>query len=143
MPTFSIRTALLCSSAERGNKGLIRIEGNVWATERVSGMLGRFDSKTPTYTRIAPPQGKSSERSLSSMAVDSQDHVWFTDNGPNGLPIEYSPKDRKFAVYPNPVPPNLGPAVVQCRFLDGNIWGTGLQESSATQFGGLHIPTPG
>ena len=113
-------------------------QGIVWATERVSGMLGRFDSKTLTYTRIAPPQGKSSERSLSSVAVDSQDHVWFTDNGPNGLLIEYDPKDRKFATYPIPVPPNLGPAVVQLRFLDGNIWGTGLQ---ASQIVSMNIDT--
>ena len=103
--------------------------GIVWVTERVSGMLGRFDSKTLAYTRIAPPPGKSSERSLSSVTVDSEDHVWFTDNGPSGLLIEYDPKQNNFVTYPIPVPPHLGPALVQLRFLDGNVWGTGLQAS--------------
>ncbi len=102
-------------------------QGIAWVSEekRGAGMLGRFDPKTLTYTRIAVPPGKV-PRGLGAIAVDSQDHVWLADNNPNFQLFEYNPKAQQFTAYDMPVgPAGTGADINTIRFLDGNVWGTG------------------
>jgi len=90
-------------------------------------MLGRFDGKTLEYSRIAPPPGRTPKRFINAVQVDRHDNVWFTDNDPNGLLIQYNPATKEFATYDIPVPPGLKPNMNTIRFdADGNVWGTGI-----------------
>lgn len=103
--------------------------GIAWFSETNGGVLGRFDPTSLTYTRIVPPPGKFPERFINAVRVDPQDHVWFTDNDPNGLLLQYNPKGNEFQTYDIPFPPGLHPRINTLRFLDGNVWGTGISQS--------------
>lgn len=104
-------------------------QGVAWFSETNGAVLGRFDPKSLAYTRITPPPGKFPERFMNAVRVDPQGHVWFTDNDPNGLLFQYNPKSQEFHTYDIPVPPGLKPNINTLRFLDGNVWGTGITSS--------------
>ncbi len=102
-------------------------QGNAWFTERVSEMIGRFDAKSLTYTRIAPPPAKSPS-GLTALSIDPQDNVWFTDNSVNGLLYRYNPTTREFTKYDiPPTDPILTRNINMLRFHpEGSVWGTGI-----------------
>ncbi len=102
-------------------------QGIAWVSEKDTGMIGRYDPKSMTYSRFAVPPGKAVER-LNAIVVDSQDHIWLADDGPNGRILQFDPKDQKFKIYPMPeyrfmVPPEEGWARVETlRVSNGNVW---------------------
>ena len=105
--------------------------GIVWLGEGGTGMLGRFDPSSLTYTRIAAPPGKTSKPQLTSVAIDAEDQVWIADDGPNGRILKYSPKSAGFDSYSIPeyrwpVPDVGGARIATLRYFNGNIWGTRL-----------------
>ena len=107
-------------------------QGIAWVTERSTGMIGRFDPNSLTYTRIALPSGKSAKVQTDAVEVDSRDLIWFADDGPNGRIVQYNPKGGEFKSYLMPeyrflVPPDIGWARIQrLRFSEGNVWALGL-----------------
>jgi virginiamycin B lyase len=106
-------------------------QGAAWVSERNTGMLGRFDPTSNTYTRIAVPPGKTPKFQLNSIAVDPQDQVWFVDDGPNARIVQFNPKSKQFDTFPIPeyrwAVPEIGPArIATLRFLNGAVWGTRL-----------------
>ncbi|HYR83920.1 MAG TPA: carboxypeptidase regulatory-like domain-containing protein [Terriglobia bacterium] len=110
-------------------------QGIAWVSERGTGMIGRFDPNSLTYTRIAPPGGKSGKVQTDAVEVDSRGLIWFADDGPNGRMLQYNPKGGEFNSYLLPeyrflVPPDIGWARIQrLRFSDGNVWALGLTSS--------------
>jgi len=105
-------------------------QGIAWVGERDAGMLGKFDPKSLTYTRIAPPAGRNPKIQVNAVAVDPQDHVWFADDGPNARILEYSPKSGVFNSYAIPefrwpVPDAGWARIATLRFLGGMVWGSG------------------
>jgi virginiamycin B lyase len=106
-------------------------DGIAWVSETNSGMLGRFDPNSLSYTRISPSYAKNLKLQLNSIAVDPQGDVWFVDEGPNACMVRYKPRSREFISYPLPqyqysIPHGSTPAhLVSLRFLDGNVWATG------------------
>jgi virginiamycin B lyase len=106
-------------------------QGIVWLGEGSTGMLGRFDPNSLTYTRIASPPGKSSKPQLTSIAVDAQDQVWIADDGPNARILKYSANKPGFNSYSIPEyrwpVPDIGAArIATLRFFGGSVWGTRL-----------------
>jgi virginiamycin B lyase len=105
-------------------------QGIAWVSETNTGMLGRYDPNSLSYTRIAVPPGKTPKLQLNAVAVDPQDQVWFVDDGPNARIIQYNPKTRGFSAYPMPEfpwpVPDIGWArTATLRFQNGNVWATG------------------
>ena len=102
----------------------------VWVTESNTGMLGRFDPNSLSYTRIAVPRIKDAEVHLRSVAVDPQDQVWFVDDSTQGRIIRYDPQTLEFKSYPIPAyksaTPTDWPRIGALRFLDGNVWAAGM-----------------
>ncbi len=93
-------------------------------------MLGRFDPKSLSYTRIALPPGKDPKVQVNAVAVDPQDQVWFVDDGPNGRILQYHPQSQTFDSYAIPefrwpVSDGGWARIVTLRFLDGMVWGAG------------------
>jgi len=107
-------------------------EGNAWVTESNTGMLGRFDPNSMTYSRIRVPPGKNGKLQLNAVAVDPSGQIWFVDDGPNARMLKYSAKTKEFdsysiPQYKYPIPPDFTPArLMTLRFLNGDVWGTGL-----------------
>jgi virginiamycin B lyase len=106
-------------------------QGVVWVSERNTGMIGRFDANSLTYTRIASPPAKNPKFQLNSIAVDPRGQVWYVDDGPNARMLQYNPKSREFNSYPIPdyrwPVSEIGWArIATLRFLDNNVWGTGI-----------------
>jgi virginiamycin B lyase len=106
-------------------------QGIVWFGEGSTGMLGRFDPNSLTYTGIAPPPGKSSKPQLTSVAIDTEDQIWIADDGPNARILKYSAKKRGFDSYPIPeyrwpVPDIGGARIATLLFFNGSVWGTRL-----------------
>jgi virginiamycin B lyase len=106
-------------------------QGIAWISERDTGMLGRFDPTTATYTRIAISPDKNSKFQLNSVAVDPQGQVWLVDDGPNARILQYKTKTGGFDIFPIPeyrwpVPDVGGSRIATLRFSGGNIWGTRL-----------------
>ena len=104
--------------------------GIAWVSERDAGMLGRFDPKSLSYTRIAPPPGKNPKMQLNAVAVDPRDQVWFVDDGPNARILQYNPQTRAFNAYPIPefrwpVSDEGWARITALRFLDGYVWAAG------------------
>ena len=105
-------------------------QGIAWVSER-TGHIGRYDPNSLTYTRFASPSGKFPSR-LNAVAVDPQGHVWAMDNGFNTRMVHFNPNSREFNTYdiPPPPPPSSGRSGINTiRFLDGNVWGTGITSS--------------
>jgi streptogramin lyase len=105
--------------------------GIVWVTERTTGMLGRFDPNSLTYTRTPSPAGKGNEFRLDAVAVDPQDGIWFVDDGPNARILQFDPKTREFNTYAMPeyrfpVPDEGWARIGFLRFLNGSVWATGI-----------------
>ena len=102
-------------------------EGIAWVSER-TGHVGRYDPKALAYTRYAAPKGEHPFR-LNAVAVDPQGHVWTMDNGLNTRMVHFNPRSREFNTYPIPPlpPPSSGTSGINTiRFLDGNVWGSGI-----------------
>ena len=110
-------------------------KGVAWVSERVNGILGRFDPDSLTYTRIAVPPGDSGRFYLSAIAVDAEDRVWMIDAA-NARLVRYDPKAQAFGFFSIPEPDKgCGYCVRRPpheRFLfnairfhpDGSVWGT-------------------
>jgi virginiamycin B lyase len=106
-------------------------QGIAWVSERNTGMLGRFDPASMTYTRTASPPGKTAKFQLDSVAVDPQGQVWFVDDGPNARMLQFNPQSKAFNTYPIPeyhfpVPDQGWARVATLRFLNGDVWATGV-----------------
>jgi virginiamycin B lyase len=106
-------------------------QGIAWVSERNTGMLGRFDPDTLTYTRTALSPAKESKARIDAVAVDPRGQVWLVDDGPNARIVQYNPKSREFTSYPIPqypfLVPDIGPArIATLRFSDGAVWATRL-----------------
>jgi len=106
-------------------------QGIAWVTERKTGMVGRLDPGSLTYTRTASPAGISAEFRLDAVAVDPQDQVWFVDDGPNARILRFNPKSREFSTYTMPeyrfpVPDEGWASIGSLRFLNGGVWATGV-----------------
>ena len=110
-------------------------QGIAWVSEKNTGMFGRFDPNSLTYTRIAAPHGKNAKVQTNAITVDQQDQVWFADDGPNGRIIHYDPKTGKFDRYLMPeyhfqTPPDDGWArIQQLRVSNGTVWALGYTSS--------------
>lgn len=105
--------------------------GIAWVGEGYAGMLGRFDPKSFTYTRIALPPGKGAKSQPTAVAVDVQDEIWVADDGPNARILKYIPNSGGFDSYPIPEyrwpVPDVGPARISTlRVFNGNVWGSRL-----------------
>jgi streptogramin lyase len=109
--------------------------GIAWVSEKHTGMVGQFDPRTLTYTRLSIPAGKNPELRVDAIQVDTQDQVWFADDGPNGRIIQYNPTSRQFNTYQMPgyrfdVPPNQGWARIETlRVANGNVWAVGTSSN--------------
>ena len=106
-------------------------QGIAWVSESNTGMIGRFDPGSLSYTRIAVPPGKNPQLQLNAIAVDAKDRVWLADDGPNGRLLQYDPKTREFNSYPIPeyrwpVPDSGWARIATLRFSNGTVWGTRL-----------------
>jgi streptogramin lyase len=106
-------------------------QGIAWVSERNTGMLGRFDPESLSYTRTASPAGKDPKFQLNAVAVDPQDQVWFVDDGPNARILQFNPKSKEFSSYPIPeyrwaVPDAGRSRIAALRFSNGNVWGSRL-----------------
>ena len=126
---IAMEYSLPSGSAPRGIA--VDSQGNAWVTERNSGMFGRFDPSSLTYTRIAPPPGKDAKLRLDAVAVDPDDRVWFVDDGPNARVLQFDPKTRGFKSYPipefdYPVPDTGWARIATLRFSDGKVWASGM-----------------
>ena len=122
---FSVPAGSMPSSVAVDSKGI------AWVTERTTGMLGRFDPNSLTYTRTASPAGRSSEFRLDALAVDPQDRIWFADDGPNARILQFNPGTKEFATYTLPpyqfaVPDEGWARIGAIRFLNGHVWATGI-----------------
>ena len=105
-------------------------KGNAWVTERNTGMLGRFDPATSSYTRVQVPAGKAKFQ-LDSVAVDSKGQVWFADDGPNARMMRFDPDKKAFDSYALPeyhfpVPDEGWARIGKIQFLNGSVWATGV-----------------
>ena len=104
--------------------------GNGWVSERGNNLasISKFDPRTLTYTRIAPPPGRVQPRP-SGITVDPRDMVWVVDNSPNNRMIAYDTRNREFSTFAIPAPPRQRPAMNTVRFADGVVWGSGIASS--------------
>ena len=99
-------------------------KGICWVGETTTGLLGRYDPQTETYTRIPIPGEKPWPQPI---AVDSKDRVWFADgHGPvQSRLVRFDPKTGTFTSYPYPKTYELKNYSLQMiRFHpDGSVWG--------------------
>lgn len=108
---------------------VVDAQGTVWVSEKKSGILGRLDPKTLSYTRVYTPPVKVNKAAFSTVAVDPKGHVWFTSNVvPNAQWFEYDPKSGKVIhTYDVPVPTTPGGDIFYNTLVfhpDGDIWAT-------------------
>ena len=71
-------------------------DGNGWVSLRKTGMLGRMDPRTLTYTEIAPPPGESKTVKLNAIWGGADNKLWFIDYGPNRRWLAYDTKTKEF-----------------------------------------------
>ena len=99
-------------------------KGICWLGESQTGILGRYDPATATYTRIRLPDENTWPEPV---AVDAKDRVWIGDGhgAVNSRLIEYDPATKTFTTYPIPKKYNLANYDLQMiRFQpDGTVWG--------------------
>jgi len=119
-------------------------QGIVWVSEWFKGgMLGRFDLKSLTYSRIAlPPDAnkvapweriyavqRPPRTAVGAIAVDPRDQVWFAVNGsPTAQWFRYNSKSKEFKAYAVPIPPTPGGDLEyhELHFHpDGSVWAPG------------------
>ena len=74
-------------------------EGNGWVSMRKTGMLGRLDPRTLTYTEVAPPPGESETVKLNAIWAGANNKLWFIDYGPNRRFLSYDTKFKEFSSY--------------------------------------------
>ncbi|PYS13706.1 MAG: hypothetical protein DMG15_10330 [Acidobacteria bacterium] len=77
-------------------------QGNGWLTQRVGGRLGRFDTKTFTYTEFDPPAGATKKVRLNGIVRGPDNKLWFIDGGPNRRFLDYDIASETFNVFPLP-----------------------------------------
>src|SRR5262245_28494435 len=105
--------------------------GIAWVTERTTGMLGRLDPNSLTYTRTPSPAGKGNEFRLDAVAIDPQDRIWFVDDSASARFLQFDPKSKEFSTYAMPeyrfpVPDDGWARIGSLRFLNGSVWATGI-----------------
>src|SRR3989449_4839412 len=76
--------------------------GNGWLTQRTGGRLGRFDTKTFTYTELEPPAGATQKVRLNGIVRGPDNKLWFVDGGPNRRWLNYDLASETFNVFPVP-----------------------------------------
>ena len=77
-------------------------QGNGWLTQRTGGRLGRFDTKTFTYTELEPPAGATQKVRLNGIVRGPDNKLWFVDGGPNRRWLNYDLASETFNVFPVP-----------------------------------------
>ena len=77
-------------------------QGNGWVTQRTGGRLGRFDTKTFTYTEFDPPAGATKKVRLNGIVRGLDNKLWFVDGGPNRRFLYYDTVSETFNVFPLP-----------------------------------------
>jgi virginiamycin B lyase len=77
-------------------------QGNGWVTQRTGGRLGRFDSKTFTYTEFDPPPAPSKKVRLNGIVRGPDNKLWFLDGGPNRRWLNYDLITETFNSFPLP-----------------------------------------
>ena len=77
-------------------------QGNGWITQRTGGRLGRFDTKTFTYTEFDPPAGATKKVRLNGIVRGIDNKLWFVDGGPNRRFLYYDTVSETFNVFPLP-----------------------------------------
>jgi virginiamycin B lyase len=77
-------------------------QGNGWFTQRTGGRLGRFDTKTFTYTEFDPPAGATKKVRLNGIVRGPDNKLWFVDGGPNRRFLNYDTASETFNVFPVP-----------------------------------------
>jgi len=77
-------------------------QGNGWVTQRTGGRLGRFDTKTFTYTEFDPPAGATKKVRLNGIVRGIDNKLWFVDGGPNRRFLYYDTVSETFNVFPLP-----------------------------------------
>ena len=77
-------------------------QGNGWVTQRTGGRLGRFDTKTFTYTEFDPPAGATRKVRLNGIVRGLDNKLWFVDGGPNRRFLYYDTVSETFNVFPLP-----------------------------------------
>jgi virginiamycin B lyase len=105
--------------------------GIAWVTERTTGVLGRFDPNSLTYTRTASPAVKGNEFRLDAVAIDPQDRIWFVDDSASARVLQFDPRTKEFSAYAMPayrfpVPDEGWARIGALRFLNGSVWATGV-----------------
>ena len=124
----SIVTEYFLPAGVRPHDMTVDSKGICWVAESTSGILGRYDPQTATYTRIRLPGEKPWPEPI---AVDPKDHLWMADShgATNRRFIEYDPETGTFTTYPIPKPRlgfghgifNYG--IITIRFHpDGTVW---------------------
>jgi len=64
--------------------------------------LGRFDTKTFTYTEFDPPAGATKKVRLNGIVRGLDNKLWFVDGGPNRRFLYYDTVSETFNVFPLP-----------------------------------------
>jgi virginiamycin B lyase len=77
-------------------------QGNGWLTQRTGGRLGRFDTKTFSYTELDPPAGATKKVRLNGIVRGPDNKLWFVDGGPNRRWLNYDIASETFDVFPVP-----------------------------------------
>jgi virginiamycin B lyase len=102
-------------------------EGIIWVSEKISGILGRFDPETLSYSRIHIPPVNVTEEFFGGVAVDPEGKVWFSSNVvPNAQWFQYDPgNDEIINTYDVPLPTRPGGDIYFNSFAfpeNGSIW---------------------
>ena len=109
--------------------------GIAWVSESRPGVLGRFDPRTLTYTRVPIPGTKQNTlpRSVSAahaLEVDPQGRLWVSDHRtPGPRAILYDPKTEQFTFYPFPAAARAEDSAdvnTIRHHADGTVWFTDL-----------------
>lgn len=72
--------------------------GQLWFTEASPGRLGMFNPATGNLTELPVPTVDGHSPSLSELASDQQNNVWFVDVGANML-VRYVPGKQNYTFY--------------------------------------------
>jgi virginiamycin B lyase len=102
-------------------------QGIIWISEKTSGILGRLDPKTLSYSRVYTPPVNVTEEFFGGVAVDPRGKVWFSSNVvPNAQWFQYDPATQKIMnTYDVPLPTRPGGDIFFNSFTfpeNGTVW---------------------
>ena len=94
--TKYVATELNIGNGVQAGAFVLDEQGTVWISEKTSGILGRLDPKTFSYTRIFTPPGNNIKDAFSTVGIDPKGQIWFTSSdGPHSQWFQYDPKSQK------------------------------------------------